>query len=54
MESVDFLGTVYTSRTDEGTMDMDNCHIQHKVSVEYSSELCSQDVFSGGTSSPGP
>lgn len=54
MESVYFLGTPCTSRTDEGKMDMDNFHIHHKISVDYSTEVCTRVVFLWGTSPPSP
>lgn len=41
MESVYFSGTVCTSRTDEGKIDVNNFHIHHKISVEYSTVLFS-------------
>lgn len=44
MESVYFLGTVCTSRTDEGKTDMDNFHIRHETS-DYSTEVRSRVVF---------
>lgn len=54
MESVYFLGTVCTSRTDESKMDIDNFHIHHKISEDYSTEVFSQVVFFWGSSSPSP
>lgn len=54
MESVYFLGTVCTSRTDERKMDMDNFHIHHKIRVDYSTEVCSWVVLLWGTSPPRP
>lgn len=50
MESVYFLGTVCISTTEQGKMDMDNFHIHPKISVGYSTEVCSQVVFLWGTS----
>lgn len=45
MESVYFLKTLGTYRADEGKIDMDNFHIHHKISVDYSTEVCSQVVL---------
>lgn len=49
-----FLKTLCTYRADEDKIDMDNFHIYYKISVDYSTEVCSQVVFFWGTSLPSP